>query len=110
MKDFLKFFNQQTKWGQMISDRLVEDLIKGEGTIEMGKDADEVIKLRDKLRNLGYPAKITNMSCFDIDQKGWTHYLSFDEAMKLSQARIQHPVDLHDYSEWEGPNKLYSFS
>lgn len=65
---------------------------------------DEVLILRNKLRSLGYQAKIANHDCFDIDQKGLIHYLSFAEATDLSKAKLPHPVALHGYADNDKTN------
>lgn len=66
-----------------------------------------VIELRDKLRALGYDAKIVNGECFDIDQDGRTHYLSRTEAEALAKAGAG--INLMDYAERRGLNFWYSF-
>jgi hypothetical protein len=44
------------------------------------------IGLRNKLRQLGYDARVVNWDCIDIDQGGRMHYLSTDEAEALAAA------------------------
>lgn len=58
---------------------------------------DQVVELRDRLRAKGYQASIANITCFDINQQGFIHYLSLNEATALDESPIAHPVNLHGY-------------
>lgn len=69
---------------------------------------NDIIKLRDKLRELGYAASIANDSCFDIRQDGRIHYLSRDEAEMLAQAGAG--INLMDHGERRGLNYWYDFA
>jgi hypothetical protein len=64
--------------------------------------------LRDRLRALGYKARLVNGDCCDIDQGGITHYLSNAEAEALCDAGPG--VDLFAHSERRGLNRWYDFS
>lgn len=66
-----------------------------------------MIELRDKLRALGYDARIANGDCFDIHQYGWFHYLSRSEAEALANAGAG--LILTEYSERRGLNRWYTF-
>ena len=63
--------------------------------------------LRDKLRALGYKARLVNSDCYDIDQNGFTHYLSKSEAGALCAAGPD--IDLFAHSERRGLNRWYDF-
>lgn len=68
-----------------------------------------IFNVRNKLRNLGYDARIANFCCYDIHINGWIHYLSFEEASNLIHCNLPHPVDLMLYSELQGLNRWYTF-
>jgi len=73
---------------------------------------DELRKiLRDRLRSLGYDARLVNGDCFDIYQGCGIHYLSHDEASALAALPVEvHPVKLIDYGKKNGLNYWYDFS
>lgn len=66
-----------------------------------------IIELRNRLRSLGYDARIVNGDCFDIHQSGVAHYLSRHEAEALANAGTG--IDLLAHSERRGLNRWYSF-
>lgn len=66
-----------------------------------------MIELRDKLRLLGYDARIVNGDCFDIHQGGAIHYLSRSEAEALAETGAG--IDLMAHSERQGLNRWYIF-
>lgn len=65
-----------------------------------------LVELRDRLRALGYDARLVNGDCFDIHQDGRVHYLSREEAETLNRGGL----DLAKYSERRGLNYWYSFN
>jgi len=70
---------------------------------------DEIYKIKNKLRELGYDAKIVNANSFDIHQNGYIHYLSENEAMSLAESNLDHPINLMDYATKNGLNYWYTF-
>lgn len=68
-----------------------------------------VLECRDRLRGMGYRAKIVNGSCFDIHQEGNIHYLSLEEGIALSKSSMPHPADLMQYGRRNGLNYWYTF-
>lgn len=66
-----------------------------------------MIELRNRLRSLGYDARLVNGDCFDIHQSGAVHYLSRYEAEALANAGTG--IDLLAHSERRGLNRWYSF-
>lgn len=69
--------------------------------------SDTPILLRNKLRALGYAAKLVNGDCFDIDQDDATHYLSRAEAESLVE--VGAGINLMAHSERRGLNRWYTF-
>ena len=69
--------------------------------------APDLRDLRDRLRALGYDARIVNGDCFDVHQGGRIHYLSRSEAEGLADAGAG--LDLVDHAEKRGLNYWYSF-
>lgn len=71
-----------------------------------------MIELRDRLRMLGYDARLVNGDCFDIHQDRAIHYLSKKEATTLAEVDTeQHPLTLMKYVDpaCHGLNRWYKF-
>lgn len=64
--------------------------------------------LRDRLRGLGYDARLVNGDCFDVHQGGRIHYLSKDEAQALADKGAG--LNLTDHAERRGLNYWYLFN
>lgn len=72
-----------------------------------------MIELRNRLRSLGYDARLVNADCFDIHQGGAVHYLSKVEAATLAGIDTeQHPLILTKYIDpaYHGLNRWYGFT
>lgn len=67
-----------------------------------------MIELRDRLRSLGYDARLVNGDCFDIHQDSAVHYLSKLEAEAL--ANVGAGINLMAHSERRGLNRWYMFT
>jgi hypothetical protein len=68
----------------------------------------ESLQLRDRLRLLGYDARLVNGDCYDIHQNGYIHYLSRAEAEALAEKK-ERGIDLLSHSEKRGLNRWYDF-
>lgn len=71
-----------------------------------------MIELRDRLRSLGYDARLVNGDCFDIHQNGCIHYLSKSEAEALAEVTTeQHPLTIAKYIDpaFHGLNRWHVF-
>lgn len=71
-----------------------------------------IVELRDRLRALGYDARLVNGDCFDIHQGNAVHYLSKREATALASVDAeQHPLTLAKYIDpaFHGLNRWYAF-
>lgn len=63
--------------------------------------------LRNKLRTLGYDARLVNGDCFDVHQNGRIYYLSKSEGEALAVAGPD--LKLLDHGEKRGLNYWYTF-
>ncbi len=71
---------------------------------------EELLSLRDKLRALGYDARLVNMGAFDVHQNYYTHYMSQKEAQELLRATLQYGfLNIAEFGEWIGLNYWYTF-
>ena len=71
---------------------------------------DDLLILRNELRELGYDARLVNMGAFDIHQNYYTHYMSQREAQELLRATRQYGLlNIAEYGEWGGLNYWYTF-
>lgn len=71
---------------------------------------NDLILLRDKLRELGYDARLVNIGAFDIHQNYFTHYMSQQEAQELLRATLQYGcLNIMEYGKRDGLNYWYTF-
>lgn len=85
--------------------------MKGLVIVDTELTHDELITLRNELRNHGYDARLVNVGAFDIHHGSYVHYMSQDEAIALLNYAKTHKMidDLLDFAEWHGLNYWYTF-